>query len=263
MNTETFYARGWCRFEYDPVLAAWVEHAVHWAQKAVVAKEHAKWLRCGGTWFVGVNALPNDGSGAVVDGGPLRGTAVDFIHQSLGQSGFEWDRGQVSACYPQYPQPMETESPTAFRFRRERDAAHIDGLLPEGPERRRHMREFHRFVLGIPMLEHSADASPFVVWEGSHEIIRAAFVERFDNIPPSQWEDEDVTEIYQRARNRVFSTCKRLQVSARPGEAYMIHRLTLHGIAPWADSASAGKDGRMICYFRPDIGDPEQWLLAP
>ena len=137
MNLDTFYKKGWCGFEYDPALAEWVERALPSARKTVTAEEFARWLRCGGTWFAGVNALPNDSSGAVAGGGPLRGIAIEFIQKSLGLSKFDWDKAQVSVCYPGYPQPMESETAAAFRYRRDRDAAHVDGLLPEGPDRRR------------------------------------------------------------------------------------------------------------------------------
>lgn len=263
MSSESFYKKGWRRFEYDLALVEWVERALPSAREAVKAKKNARWLRCGGTWFAGVNALPNDTSGAVGNSGPVCGIAISFIRQSLRLSGFEWDRGQVSVCYPRYPQPMESESAAAFRYRRDRDAAHVDGLLPEGVDRRRHLREYHRFILGIPMVEFSADASPFVVWEGSHEIIRAAVNERFDDLPSDQWGDEDITEVYHQMRQTVFETCKRVEIAAMPGEAFIAHRLIVHGVAPWAESATAGEDGRMICYFRPMMGGPVEWLTAP
>jgi hypothetical protein len=262
VNRESFLGKGWCRFEFDPALADWAKHALAPAREAVIAKENARWLHCGGTWFVGVHALQNDSSGAVGDSDPLHGAAVDFIRQSLGISGFGWDRGQISVCYPGYPQPMESESAAAFRYRRERDAAHVDGLLPEGTDRRRHLREHHGFILGIPLVEFSADASPFVVWEGSHEMIRAALDERFGDQPPNQWGDEDITEAYHAIRKSVFRKCRRVEIAVRPGQAFVAHRLVLHGVAPWAESATAGEDGRMICYFRPIIGGPLQWLRA-
>ena len=263
LNTGLFFEKSWCRIDYDRQLADWVEHALPAARKTVTSPANAEWLRCGGTWFAGVNALPNSDDGSVGDGGRLRGVAVDFIREQLGITGFIWDKGQVSICYPGYPQPMTSETPAAFRYRRERDAAHIDGLLPEGERRRRHLREHHGFILGLPMVEFDAQASPFIVWEGSHEIVRKAFVERFDGLKPEQWEDEDVTAIYQRTRREVFESCKRVEVAARPGEAFVVHRLALHGVAPWLETARAGKDGRMICYFRPDYGDAFSWLTNP
>ena len=263
MNTGLFFERSWCHIDYDVTLANWVKHALPAARKTVTSPDHTQWLRCGGTWFAGVNALPNDNDGTVAGSGPLRGIAVDFVREQLGITQFIWDQGQVSVCYPGYPQPMPSETSAAFRYRRDRDAAHIDGLLPEGERRRRHLREHHGFILGLPMLEFEPDASPFIVWEGSHEIVRKAFVERFDGLPAEQWGDEDVTAVYHQTRREVFETCSRVKVSARPGEAFVVHRLALHGVAPWAETASAGEDGRMICYFRPDYRGPLGWLSAP
>ena len=74
-----FFEKGWCRFPHDPTLAAWVSHALPVARDAVAEPEHAQWLRCGGTWFAGVNVLPNNASGAVGVGPVLAGQAVDFI----------------------------------------------------------------------------------------------------------------------------------------------------------------------------------------
>jgi hypothetical protein len=263
VESDSYFEKGWRRFEYDPALAEWVRGALPSAREAVRAEKNAHWLRCGGTWFVGVNALPNDASGAVGDSGPLRGVAVRFIRQALGISGFDWDSAQVSVCYPRYPQPMESESAAAFRYRRDRDAAHVDGLLPEGADRSRHLREHHGFILGISMVEFGVDAAPFVVWEGSHQMIRAAMTERFGDSPPEHWGDEDLTAAYHQVRRDVFGTCKRVEIAVRPGEAFVAHRLVLHGVAPWADSATAGEDGRMICYFRPIVGGPVEWLTAP
>ena len=59
-------ARGWCRVR-DPALAAWAA-AVAPVARAAVLTGAGPW-RCGGTWFVGVDALPNDAQGAVA-GGP-------------------------------------------------------------------------------------------------------------------------------------------------------------------------------------------------
>ena len=263
MSSELFLEKGWCRFDYDAVLAEWVGHALPFARAAVAEQTNAQWLRCGGTWFAGVNALPNDVAGVVGKSGPLRGVAIDFIRKVLGLTEFDWDTAQVSVCYPRYPLPMPSELPAAFRFRRGRDAAHVDGLLPEGADRRRHLRQHHGFILGLPMVEFDPNASPFVVWEGSHELVRTALAKRFDGLSPERWGVEDVTEVYHQTRRRVFDSCRRVEISARPGEAYVAHRLIVHGVAPWAESASGGTDGRMICYFRPEIGGPRAWLTSP
>lgn len=113
------------------------------------------------------------------------------------------------------------------------------------------------------MVDSGSEASPLVVWEGSHEIFRRVFRECFRGLPPGNWEGIDVTELYQSTRREIFDTCRRTAIAAQPGEAYLIHRLALHGIAPWAKRAGAGPDGRMIIYFRPEIGGAERWLYAP
>ncbi len=262
-HAKHFFSRGWCKFAPDARLLRWVEAALPAARRARTDPQQAKWLRYQGTWFAGVNVLDNRADSSVDASGPLRGEAIDFIGSQLGLRDFEWDRAQVSICYPGYPQPMPGESEARTRFRRERDAAHVDGLLREGPEQRRHLREHHGFILGIPMVAFDPGASPFVVWEGSHEILRAEFAARFSAIPADRWGNEDITEVYHAARTRAFSECERVEIHARPGEAFLAHRLIVHGMAPWEAGASAGADGRMICYFRPDPFGPYEWLHNP
>lgn len=261
--TDTFFTNGWKTFPFDPALAAWLKATAPAAFDTVRDPANAEWLRCGGTWFAGVNVLNNDATGAVPGGPPVTGRAVDFLAETLGLAGFTWDKAQVSVCYPGYPQPWEGESEKAFGYRRNRDAAHVDGLLKDGPERRRFLREHHGFILGIPLTDHSPGAAPLVVWEGSHEVVRGAFAERFSGLPPDDWALEDVTDAYHAVRRRIFDTCRRVEIHARPGEAYVVHRLALHGIAPWADGASAPADhGRAILYFRPGVLTPGDWLNA-
>ncbi len=263
MNTRLFYKNGWRLINFDPVLKAWVDKVLPCAREQVNAKRNRQWLRCNGTWFAGVNVLPNTGLGEVGDSGPLAGTAMEFIRQSLRITDFDLDPGQISVCYPGYPRAGASETPQSHRYRLRRDAAHVDGLLPEGPDRRRHLREYHAFILGIPMVAFSSDAAPFVVWEGSHEIIRQTFRSAWHKLPPEQWGDLDITEIYKQARRTIFSQCRRVLIHARPGESFVVHRLALHGTAPWRENAEAGPDGRMICFFRPQAGGPDNWLNAP
>lgn len=82
------------------------------------------------------------------------------------------------------------------------------------------------------MTETRADAAPFTVYEGSHELMRAALRDRLAGIPPERWAEEDITEAYAAARREAFAACPRMLVHARPGEAYIAHRLLLHGVAP-------------------------------
>jgi hypothetical protein len=263
VSAESFFRQGWARFPCDPTLLEWLRFATPAACAA--ASDRALrdlWLRYQGTWFAGVNVLGNDASGAVAGSGPLRGLAVDFIAQTLGFDAVEWDAGQVSVVYPGYPKPSGTEPESAYRFRLNRDAAHVDGLIAEGPEKRRMIREPHGFVLGIPMTQTGQGASPMVVWDGSHEVMRSAFSKVLQG-PPAAWSNIDVTEAYQTARRLCFDTCRRVEIHAQPGEAYVIHRLALHGVAPWRDGAQAPDAGRVIAYFRPEAGNIQDWLTAP
>lgn len=260
-----FYDRGWCQFEYDTRLVDWVNSALPAARASVIDEVNKNWLRCGDTWFAGVNVLPNGGDGTV-DSEPglaLKCNAVDFISDGLELSNFSWDKGQISVCYPGYPKPMAGEKDSAFKFRRDRDAAHVDGLLPEGVDRRRFLREWHGFILAIPMLDYDSAASPFVVWEGSHEMVRQAFQSCFEGIQPNDWRSVDITEVYHDTRRQIFRTCERIEIAAKPGQAYLVHRLALHGVAPWRAEPGSTCKQRMICYFRPEVGSVERWLSAP
>ena len=258
--TDEFPERGWTRFGADPCVVEWLDSAEPAARRSVADPAFSQWHRCGGTWFAGVNALANDATGAVAGGPPLGGAAVRVAGKLAGGP-FAWDRAQVSVCYPGYPKRGADECAAAFAYRRQRDAAHVDGLLPVGPERRRFLREHHRFILGLPVGPADAAASPLVVWEGSHRIVRQTFAETFGNRPPAAWRDIDVTDVYRAVRRRIFAECRRATLPAGRGEAYLVHRLALHGIAPWGAAATAPE--RMVIYFRPESGDPAAWLHAP
>lgn len=262
---DLFLRRGWVAFGHDPAVAAWAAAAAPVA--AAVAADpalHPRDLRCGGTWFVGVNALPNgpDGGGGPLP--PLAGAPLRFIREALGHEAVVWDRAQVSVMHPGYPRHGAEETASAFAYRRDRDAAHVDGVLREGPARRRFFAETHRFILGLPLSDPAPGAAPMVVWEGSHHVMRAAFAAAFAGVPPQDWPMVDVTEAYQAARRRCFETLPRVELTARPGEAYLVHRLALHGVAPW--TAPADAPSRTIAYFRPPPGPdaaPDWLVQAP
>ncbi len=253
-----FEQTGWRTFEYDPQMADWVAGALPHARAAINDPANAHWLRCGGTWFAGVNVLPNATDGSIGGAGPLRGAAVEYAATLIGAMP-DWDAGQVSVIHPGYPR-QGSESAAAFGYRLRRDAAHVDGLLRVGPDNRRMIREPHAFVLGIPLSDTSAGASPLVVWQGSHRIIAAALRRALAGTPPATWADIDVTDAYHAARRTCFDTCARVPVHARPGEAYLIHRHALHGVSPWQDGASACPEGRIIAYFRPPLTSVKAWL---
>ncbi|QGX98795.1 hypothetical protein EI983_11145 [Roseovarius faecimaris] len=255
--------RGWAHWPVEPAVTEWVRAARPVAEAAARdPAQRAEWLQCEGTWFVGVDALENDAAGAVAGSGPLTGSAYAAATALYGALALH--RAQVSIIYPGYPKPRTGEGEAAFGYRLKRDAAHVDGLLPAGPNRERMLKERHAYILGLPLTEASADASPLVVWDGSHHIMRALFHEVLADLPESAWADTDLTARYQEARREVFDTCARIELPARPGEATLIHRHTLHGVAPWGQGAEAEPAGRMIAYFRPECAPgTRDWLEAP
>lgn len=257
-----FPAAGYRRFPPDERLLAWASHARAFAAASAQDPRNSHWLRCGGTWFVGVDALPNDPEGRIGGGPALAGAATDFVRDALFMQ-LPLHRAQVSICYPGYPQPSADESEAAYRFRLNRDAAHVDGLLAEGPEKRRYLREPHAYILGIGLTSQSAGAAPLTVWEGSHLIMGNMFRDVFAGHAPECWREIDVTAPYQAARREVFETCRRIELPSVPGEAVLLHRHLLHGVAPWAPSASGEPEGRMIAYFRPEFTVFADWLEHP
>lgn len=244
---------GWRRIGPDPAIAAWAKAAWPLAREALTQTDQP--LRCGGTWAVGLELLDNVATGAVA--------GCDFPWSALPLPQQPLHRGQVSAVYPGYPQPSDAETAAAFRFRQARDAAHLDGLLAVGDARRRMLKEPHAWILGLPLTACDAGAAPLVVWEGSHEIIRAAFWDAFGDAPDGHWDALDLTEVYTAARARVFDLCPRIEVPALPGEAILLHRMTIHGVAPWAAGAMAPPEGRIIAYFRPLLASVAAWITAP
>lgn len=243
--------RGWSLVGPHPAIRAWAD-AARAAALDTLATSPDPW-RCGGTWFVGVDALPNAPDGSI------HGTA--FPWHALPLPPEPLHRAQLSVIRPGYPQPSPDESPAAFAFRRDRDAAHLDGLLPIGPEKARMVKEPHGWILGLPL--NDTTAAPLTVWEGSHEILRAALIAALAPHPAETWGNIDITTPYQTARRQVFATCRRITLPARPGQATLLHRLTLHGVAPWQSTDTAPAEGRMIAYLRPLLPDVESWLTAP
>ena len=246
-------AAGWRRIGPDPAIARWAAAALPLARAALAATDQP--LRCGGTWAVGLDLLPNAADGAVA-GVPLPWASFGLVPEPL-------HKAQLSTTFPGYPQPSAEESETAFRFRLTRDAAHLDGLLPIGPALQRMVKEPHGWILGLPLTLADPGASPLVVWEGSHDILRAALRQALAPHPPASWGEVDLTEAYGEARRAVFRDCRRVELPARPGEAMLLHRLTLHGVAPWAPGAQAAPEGRIIAYFRPQLPDVASWLNQP
>ena len=237
---------GWRKIGFSKLIQEWSNAAHPIAIKALCESDDP--LRCGGTWAVGLDLLPNDPQGAV--GG------VRLPWEVLGLQPQPLHRAQLSTVYPGYPQPSAQETEAAYGFRLRRSSAHLDGLLAVGPEKRRMVKEPHAWILGLPLT--ASDASPLVVWEGSHLVMQAALsplLAHADN--PSE---VDITDAYQAARAEVFRTCARVELPGVPGEAVILHRHLIHGVAPWADGATADDPGRMVAYFRPLLPSVPEWI---
>lgn len=245
--------QGWHRIGPDPAIALWAEAALPVACAAIAATTET-W-RCGGTWLVGLDALPSAPDGSIA--------GVPLPWQVLGLRPEPLHPAQLSTIRPGYPQPSEGETPAAFAFRRNRGAAHLDGLIADATGRRR-IAEPHGWILGLPLTDCSADAAPLTIWEGSHVILRGALLAALAPYPPESWGAVDITDAYTAARRQCFETCRRIDVAARPGEAILMHRLCLHGVSPWGETAgeaaTAPPEGRIIAYFRPQLASVQDWL---
>ena len=155
---------------------------------------------------------------------------------------------------------MAGETPSSFKYRKNRFNAHVDGILPVGIAKCRYAREYHAFILGIPLLDYNEFAAPVVVWEGSHKIMHDCLSKQLTELKAGLWKNEDITDIYKEARREIFLKCK-LQIVIVPlGGSYLIHRLALHGIMPWAENGKSGDVGRIVAYFRPQFNEVEFWL---
>ncbi len=244
MDKAAFDTLGWAKLPYDPKLATWAKDTrALGLQAANNPKHRANWLRCQGTWFVGVDVL--------TEAAPLAGPVLKAAQYALGQNDIDWGKGQISTCYKGYPKQDTNETTPMFNYRCNRAFAHLDGLKALGAKRRRKMDEFHGFIMGIPLNETPTKAAPFVIWEGSHLIFQDMLATAYTHSPPENWPQIDITEIYQHTRTKIFETCKRVEIHAKLGEAYIAHRFALHGMAAWDDTLQGPTEGRMISYYRP------------
>ncbi|MEQ9694113.1 hypothetical protein [Shimia sp. SDUM112013] len=255
-----FQAAGWVRVPFDPAVKSWVDHVHPAAEAAMYDPALAHWWVCEDTWFVGVDALDNDATGAVGTGPALGGAPIDDVRHLCGHM-LPLHKAQVSVTRPGYPRPRSGETEAAFRYRQIRAAAHVDGIRADGPDRRRRIAEPHAFILGLPLNQSHPQAAPLVVWEGSHHIIGAALRTALAGHAPATWGQVDITDAYVAARKEVFARCDRVQVQAEPGEATLLHRHVLHGVDPWPDGVPGAY--RMIAYFRPELPGGVAGWLAP
>lgn len=258
---DTYQQNGWCKFAADEQILEWTEHAQPAVKSAIKDTHNQHWFRYQNTWFVGVNALPNDSYGRVLGGPPLQGAAANFIQQKLGRDISKLDQAQISAMYPGYPKPSETEPTASFNYRVKRDAAHVDGLLRESNGTARYAQEFHEYILAISMTHNDSGSSPFVVWQGSHNLFNAEFSRFFDGYSTDQIAKMDLSECYKSIRKTVFNTCKRVELPLKYGECVVAHRMLLHGTAPWQEDINDNQP-RILCFFRPITLTAKQWLSA-
>lgn len=245
-------ADGFVRLAGSDQGGAWASAALVAAWPLLAGAER----RHGGTWAPGVDLLTNAPDGSVA------GVPLDPAWAGVAGWDGPWHPAQVSAVWPGYPGRDAEESDAAHRYRLRRDAAHVDGLLPLGPERRRYPREFHAFVLGIALTD--TQAAPTVVWRGSHGIMRQFLSEAVGQGDPAE---ADVTEAYHAARRAVFETCERVELRARAGEAFLLHRFALHGTAPWGGPGGGPGGGprgvpRVVAFFRPEMPSARVCLEA-
>ncbi len=246
---ETFRRDGFVRFA-APGLEAWLAAArrLTAAAMACVPADHPQW-RCGGTWFVGLDILPNDGSG-MLPGAALPPGLLEKVGKISG-SPPPLHPAQVSIVRPGYPVDDGSENPAAARFRRNRAGAHVDGVRPRGPEKRRRVEDPHAFVLGLPLDSVTEGNAPLAVWKGSHLVMGPALADAGAAV------GADVTEAYKEARKTVFETLERVHLTGEPGDAWLLHRHLLHGVAPWIGPPAAE---RRVAYFRPELPDVAAWL---
>ena len=143
-----FGEAGYIKFGYDKQIANWAKFAKKKGSEILAdPAQLQKWLQCEGTWFVGVDVLPNDSKGDFTN------THFPNVFRSfLGKINLKpYHKAQLSVIFPGYPKPRIGDSEAAFEYRRKRDAAHVDGLLPIGEEKRRYLVEPHGVILGIPL----------------------------------------------------------------------------------------------------------------
>ena len=95
-----FFDLGWCRLPYDAQLHQWINHALPYARQTLIDSDNAQWHRCGGTWFAGVNVLPNSATGQIDSGPKLENQTTTLITQNICKRDFGWDKGQISVCFP-------------------------------------------------------------------------------------------------------------------------------------------------------------------
>lgn len=246
--------KGYCHFAYDEALDAWIDSILPMAEATLTDSANAHWWRWRGTWFAGVNVLPNDKQGRCGDSKPLQGKAYEFAKKHIPLCD-DLDKAQISVCVSGYPQP---DGEAGFAFRLHKDAAHLDGLLKENDKR--FLCEYHGYILGIGLNSTDEKSSPVVIYEGSHKRVQAWLQKRFAD--EKAWETIDLTAEYNALRKDILQTCPRKILPLQKGEAFILHRLSIHGTARWE---SESHTPRKLAFFRPAISkkNMQNWLHSP
>lgn len=257
-------SQGWHRLPASKALKAWAEHHLLPAQQCLHDPKQQSWWCYSNTWFAGVNVLPNNGKGAVDGCPPLPEALLTELLAYCDASQGDMDKGQISALLPGYPQWDPQQSAAANQFRQQHFAAHLDGLVPIGTQRRRHLTEQHSFILGIGLTDHPEEAAPLMLWPGSQQRIQAWLRSRLANLPSERWAEVDLTDEYQQLRQQILMDTQPMPLPLSKGQGYLLHRHLLHGMGHWPhDIPDPQQQGRIIAYFRPCWHAPSLWLHGP
>ena len=269
-----FNQKGWCFLDNDDQHHRWIEAAkANILYKFGKRKYTKRDFRSGNTWFIGTNFLDN-GSDGNINGVSMSSGLWSQISGKFGQGVEYWDPGQVSIFWQGYPKNDSRETEKAFKYRLNKYASHVDGLLPIGPKKRRFAKEYHAFILGLPVINSMAGSAPLVVWEGSHIIFRDLFRRLYNRVSETELRNLDITEMYQKCRTKVFSTCPIRKIFSDHNQPYVLDRHLLHGVVQWKtnkmhSSKKCPNDGiqfdplsgRIVIYFRPSYKSPMDWLI--
>lgn len=253
---------GWLRLPATTESAAWAAAARAEAEATLKTMPADQW-RSGGTWAVGRDLLTNRPTGQLSGGETLPDGWRRLTAELAGLQGLVLHAAQVSTVLRGYPRPSPGEGAAAFRFRRDRAAAHLDGLVPTGPGRVRRLAEPHAIVFGIGLSPGPGAAGALTVWRGSHRILGPALRDALAGLSDGDIPTRGLSGPYQAARRRALQACDRVALPLNPGEGVILHRHSLHGIAPWPARVPGPALGRQVAYFRPTYASLAQWRDAP
>ncbi len=153
------------------------------------------------TWFVGVDALPT--CPMAVCPAVRRCRRGDCFPARSPRLHRPVAHGAALRLLPRLSQRDDDESESQQPLPRQTRCGPCGRPPWRGPERRRHLREFHDLILGLPLNAASADAAPLVVWRGSHVMMQKLFTDALAHLAPEEWGAVDLTDLYQQCGNSV------------------------------------------------------------